>query len=261
MDGLTEGGVFDDTIGVMHIFAGQSNADSYGTDGESFPGGWVADEGIQIWVPASNKFETYNPGVNSDYSGGAKWGPEAEFARRWRLANPNVPFYIVKVSAGATALAANGATDWSPSSSGELFDALFNNVNLARHALATKGLRPKVENFIWVHGEADGSDDTMTAAYQSNLESFIATWRASLSEPNMRFVLSRLNTEDFGFPVRRADLRAAQVAVGIQHLCGWVDTDSLTTLPLAPPFAGHYDPDSVKELGRLLFVADQAITP
>src|SRR5690349_8395365 len=101
------------------VFAGQSNGEThFPTSPTPYPGGWTADPGIQIWagVPTANAWAQYDPGSNSNpTNGSAFWGPEGEFARRWRLDSAR-NLRIIKRCTGNAGLLINHVTEgkiWS----------------------------------------------------------------------------------------------------------------------------------------------------
>jgi hypothetical protein len=103
--------IVDDCV----VFAGQSNGQTFGNT-VAFPGGWTADPDILIWagVPAANAWAQYDPASNADPTvGGNYWGPEAEFARQWRLDSPR-KLRIIKRCIGNTGIVNPSAgPNWS----------------------------------------------------------------------------------------------------------------------------------------------------
>lgn len=73
-----------------------------------------------------------------------------------------------------------GFSDWSPSSSNDLFSTVLANfVHTALSALKDQGLTPKIVGMTWQQGESDATDGAKTAAYGANFATFMTAIRAS----------------------------------------------------------------------------------
>lgn len=152
------------------MVAGQSNALGYTLGPADLPPHLRAPpKDVWIWQPARSAFAPLKPGANtgSPNNPGA-WGPEAQFAWRWREASC-APLYIVKHARGETGLAADPAQkDWSPASRGELWDAATAELAAARKAAPAAA----VVAVLWMQGETDAAAPAKAAAYQANLAAF-----------------------------------------------------------------------------------------
>src|SRR4051812_43456927 len=88
---------------------------------------WTPDPRTLIWNDQAGTWDVMLPGQNTGYgSYSHAWGPEVQFAQDFHAQFPNEVLRIVKMVAGGTGLAMNNGayvSDWSPQSSGELFDA------------------------------------------------------------------------------------------------------------------------------------------
>ena len=196
----------------MVVFAGQSNMGVYGTDPSTVTTRWTADPLTQIWNPTSNKFEEMQPGVNTGYGGQPNgWGPEVEFAIDFRAAHPGVTLYIVKSVAGGTQLAENTAqfvSDWSPQSSGELFDQTTRMIHSASSAAG--GILPSA--VLWGQGEEDANTQANASAYGTNLtnlfSSIRSTWMQNASGKIGFFEIG--TSPPFSAQVRSAELSVDQ---------------------------------------------------
>lgn len=229
----------------MFVFAGQSNAAA--ANGTGVPTHYgTLDQNIKIWD--GDEFVTYDPPNNSDwYESQTWWGPEAEFAYQWRLANPTKTFYMVKVVQGATSLALNGgADDWSIDSTGELYDDLTGHVAAAKAAILE--LNPVIRALIWMQGEHDINDPDCFA-YEANLTAFISAARTDLAAPTMKFVIGRLKVESGGAGV--AAVKAAQLAVS-QSVA---NAAIVSTSNLATSDGTHYTTANVAVLGGYFYQA------
>lgn len=149
------------------IVAGQSNALGFQVTPAELPSWYAPDARVQIWTGSA--FATMDPGVNTGTPANPNaWGPEVGYASAWLAdpANAGQTLYVVKSVKGSTGLAADaGAQDWSPSSTGELFDAATAAVTAAKATLSG----PFHTTALWFQGEEDATSATKSAAYATNL--------------------------------------------------------------------------------------------
>lgn len=244
---------------AMVVFAGQSNANSHGTTGGDVPPALQGPmEGVFTWDPAGGRWLTYQAGtggnsmVHLGLGGVQYWGPEAEFARRWKAARPGVPLYMVKKGHGGTFLApqGSGTADWSPSSSGEHYDALKASVAAAKASLVAMGKAPEVRAFVWIQGESDALDAGAAGAYEGYLGGFVDAVRAEMIGPAAPFLIVRI--ADIANWTYRAQVRAAQVATAYAKPgCRWVDAGGIGVAPDGI----HYHPPALVELGKRIWDA------
>ena len=195
---------------TLIVFAGQSNMGVYGNDVSSVTGLWSASPLTQIWNSTAQRFEELHPGVNSGYGGApSSWGPEVEFAIDFRAAHPGETLYIVKSVAGGTQLAQDIAqyhSDWSPMSTGELFDQTTQMITQA--SAAAGGLRPAA--LFFGQGEEDATHQATAQAYGGNLSAFFSAVRASwLHDPNGKIGFFEIGNS----PPYAAGVRAGQLSV------------------------------------------------
>lgn len=170
------------------ILAGQSNALGFLNTG---PAPYAPTARVQIWcdtngdgvpdawnymLPGHNTGSLANPNV---------WGPEVAFAQKWLAAHPLATdnLWIVKSAKGSTGLAEDpgmGILDWSPESTGELFDT---TTAIVTAAMAALGGGPYAftayDGLLWMQGEQDATDQTKANAYLANLKDFITHVRAA----------------------------------------------------------------------------------
>lgn len=160
------------------IIAGQSNALGYLNTG---PAPYVATARVQIWAdtdgdgvgdawnfmrPGANTGTRANPGV---------WGPEVEEANRWLSTHATGTLWIDKIAQGSTGLAQDpGQLDWSPHSSGEMFDRATASVHAAQaNLVGTPYAFSHWDALDWMQGETDATDPEKAAAYGANLTDFV----------------------------------------------------------------------------------------
>lgn len=245
------------TIANMILSLGQSNARAAGTVSIGFPGGWTSDANIKIWWYATQTWQTYNPGVNTDWTGSTGWGMEAEYARQWRIDHPTDTLYIWKQAVDGTPLYANGnpsAADWSPNSSTEKqFIVLIEQIKASQAALALSGLTPVVNTCLWMQGETDEQNGHATD-YYANLNQFVYLLRQTVNNPNMHFVIGRILpywNQSGGF------VREGQAWMGSQSKSAWVNTDSFSTLTGSS--GSHFNATGIVQLGSGMYAADATI--
>lgn len=175
------------------ILAGQSNALGFGNSG---PAPYTPTPRVEIWTDTNHNgvwdygdnFNMMVPGVNTGTPANPNvWGPEVEIAKAWLAANPSGTLYIGKVAHGSTGLAADPTQlDWSPHSTGEMFDqATF----VARSMQANLGVS-EIDAAFFMQGETDATDPAKAAAYGSNLTEFIADARGAWNVED--FVVGRI---------------------------------------------------------------------
>lgn len=216
------------------IFAGQSNAGGFGLTAADLPAplaGWT-DSHVQIWTPTG--WQVMQAGVNTGTpTNPGMWGPEVKEAYDFRQAHPTEDVWIVKDTKGSTPLAQASGLDWSPSSSGELFDETAAQVAAARASLG--GVH--VDAIFWTHGETDATDSAQAAAYQVNEQVFLSAARAAWAEPSTTIIFARI-ADDAG-QTYAATVRAAQAFVdGNDANAHMVNTDAFGMQPDNLHFSG-----------------------
>jgi hypothetical protein len=201
---------------ALIVVAGQSNALGYTLGPKDLPQhlrGPMPD--VWIWNPSMGRFDALAPGKNTGSPNNPEaWGPEAQFAWRWRAAHGCAPLYVVKHARGDTGLAADPSqADWSPASSGELFEAASAEVAAAKASLASNSVPVRVAAVLWMQGEKDASDSAKAAAYETNLRAFIAQVRTGWGDARTIFQIGQIDRLGAGYPgwpeVREAQTRIA----------------------------------------------------
>lgn len=208
------------------LVAGQSNAVGYGLAASDLPTHLVAsDSGIQIWN-GSAFVMMVNGSNNANLCGGTSssqnWGPEAEFAYQYRLANPTRTLYVVKYAVSSTQLAPGAAMTWDPGTSSNLFSNMTAYAAGAVAALAGTAPPPLVRWLIWMQGETDAQDATNASNYGTNLTGFISSVKSSWGNSGTKILIGRISNSTV-WP-DSAPVRAAEAAVSSPSR--WVDTDS-----------------------------------
>lgn len=164
------------------IIAGQSNTLGYLNNG---PAPYVPTARVQIWAlqaDGSHQWNYMRPGPGGNTGTPANpdaWGPEVEIAKRWLADNPTGNLWIVKDAKGSTGLAQDsGQLDWSPASTGEMFDHATAMIDAARANLDGSPYQfARWDAAMWMQGETDATDPAKAAAYSVNLTGFLAEAR------------------------------------------------------------------------------------
>jgi hypothetical protein len=215
---------------ALVVVAGQSNALGYTLGPADLPPHLSRPlPDVWIWEPSKARFAPMTPGENTGAPNNPQaWGPEAQFAWRWRAAHPCAPLYVVKYARGDTGLAGDpGERDWAPTSPGELFDAAGDQIAAARAALAAQGLPLRVTALLWMQGEKDASDPAKALAYETNLRNFIAEVRSRWGDPRTVVHVGQIDRLGQGYP-GWPDVRKAQARiVAADAHATLVDTDPL----------------------------------
>ena len=119
-------------------------------------------------------------------------GPELSFARKVAR-NIKAPIAIIKCAAGGTHLGG----DWNPDEPirFKMYPLTLNLVKSSLAKLDQKGIKYRIEGFIWHQGENDMFEESYMANYGKNLQNFIAKWRRDLNIPNLKFYIGELCTK------------------------------------------------------------------
>jgi hypothetical protein len=167
------------------IIAGQSNV-GYGTDTASLIG-YVPTARVQIWNPTANTghgaWEYLHPGFNA--SGLPTQPGSSGFAVReaqdWLAAHSTGNLWIIQEAHGSTGLAQDASQfDWSPHSTGEMFDQATNAISTAMHNLdGSPYAFTHWDKAQLMEGETDACDQAKAAAYDANEREFITDARAA----------------------------------------------------------------------------------
>jgi hypothetical protein len=200
----------------VFLFIGDSNAVGYqmsaGTlppelAGYNYGSTYVFGQGASYWG-------AYTPGVNSGSpnSPGA-WGPEAEFLKRVHDAHPADINLVIKVAHGSTTIAQDGALlDWSPASSGEMFDIADSTIDAARAAFqAAQGVpMPAIGAAFFVDGPNAAVSSAKAAAYETDLTDFLSHVRSELVDDASGYIgFTRMTDSNTATPYN-FDVRLAQ---------------------------------------------------
>jgi Ca2+-binding RTX toxin-like protein len=163
------------------------------------------------------------------------------------LADLGGPSRVVHAGSQAAGLVSvDGVPDWNPSSGSDLFSDMMTQIWTAVAEVVAAGDTPVAGGFFWVQGEEDASDPASAAAYQANLEGFIATLRGTFGAESP-FVIAELRTTSDPWS-HHETVRDAQHAVANGNDVLLLDTD---TFELSSDNV-HYSISGRHELGEAL---------
>lgn len=199
----------------VFIFAGQSNmvgADSKAEDVDQFPpfrGLANGNPSVRFSYCIGREEKAQSDGWVDLQPVNGMVGPELSFSR-WVGSRVDDPIAIIKIAAGGTTL----ETDWNPESPGgfKLYPLALQTVRSSLEALEKKGIRYRLEGFMWHQGENDMFSDSGKANYAKNLARFMARWREDLDAPQLRFYIGELCTNTVWGMDHRANMHAIELA-------------------------------------------------
>jgi Ca2+-binding RTX toxin-like protein len=183
----------------LFVFGGQSNELGFHVSPSELPADYAPDAHVQIWV--TDHWETMQAGVNTGIKAQpTAWGPEVQFARSWVADHPGETLYIVKGADGQIGVAQDATQeDWSPNSTGELFDKTAAKLALAKADLAAHGIANDLTGVVYVGTEQDAGDAAKAAAVGTNLHDLFAAMRTEWGSADTPVVFSLVNGNT-GFP-------------------------------------------------------------
>lgn len=246
-------------------------AQSNGTTASTSPAGppvlppylVTPDAGIQIWNGSA--FVTLQNGVNNNILNSAqgdyasvyqtRWGPEASFLNAFRQVYPNTTVYLVKKTLTGTALFNDGtANNWNsdPAAAPNLFSAMTPIIAAALAALTS----PFVPAHLMFNGEADASNGTWAAAYQTNQEAFFSAAQSQWGNSSTQILVAGVNPLEFGSGI--TTVAAAQLAACNNHptISQFISTANHSRFPLqSDDFPIHEAASGIVNLGLDMFNA------
>lgn len=139
------------------------------------------------------------------------FGPEVGIAKLLGQKLPDKEFILIKYAVGGSSL-----NDWSPHQD-ELDKKDFTYSNLYTHMLntvenLTSNYKTTVKAFIWMQGEKDASELSLSQMYLSNFNSLVLSLRKDFKNPTLPVLFGEINMPDAGYPgsenVKHAQLSA-----------------------------------------------------
>lgn len=158
---------------------------------------WAADGPVGGFPKPGVLARSIEPLGHPDYSlpgHTANMGPLHEFARWYRLSQPNRRVIVVPAAYGGTPFegADSHAAGKSWKVSAGAGNLLANAIALTQAAIAAGGAGSKLVAILWVHGEQDTTNGTSGATYRADLEAMIDYLRTQLAAPAVPFVIGQM---------------------------------------------------------------------
>lgn len=205
----------EDTATVrVFIFAGQSNmvgSDSKVQDIQRFPpfaGLETSQKDVRFSYCIGRATKVKSDGWVDLQPVNNVVGPELSFAREVKR-RTQAPVAIIKVAAGGTHLGG----DWNPDEpiGFKMYPLLLKQVRDALADLQDKGVKYRLEGFMWHQGENDMFNKDYMPNYGKNLKNFLACCRRDLKTPKLRFYIGELCTKT----IWGMDLRPRMYAISL----------------------------------------------
>ena len=135
-------------------------------------------------------------------------GPELSFARKI-TSFIKAPVGIIKVAAGGTHLGG----DWNPDDpiGFKMYPLALETIRTALAELDEKGIKYRLDGFMWHQGENDMFNGDYMESYGKNLRRFLASWRRDLKTPGLKFYIGELCTKT----IWGMDLRPRMYAISL----------------------------------------------
>ena len=207
-------GAEDQTTLRVFIFAGQSNmvgSDSKVKDIQHFPpfaGLESPQSGVQFSYCLGREDKTTSKGWVDLQPVENIVGPELSFARTVTQ-HISAPIAIIKVAAGGTHLGG----DWNPDEPTglKMYPLALQWIRDALSDLDRRGIKYRLEGFMWHQGENDMFNQEYMNNYGQNLKRFLSSWRRDLDAPDLRFYIGELCTKT----IWGMDLRPRMYAISL----------------------------------------------
>jgi hypothetical protein len=199
----------------VFIFAGQSNmvgSHSRADDIKLFPpfaGLDQTQENVMYSYSIGREDMSFSNGWTTLKPLGNVFGPEVSFARKVAQTT-KAPIAIIKCASGGTTL----GEDWNPDTPGgfKLYPLTLQLIRSSLAELDRKGIRYRVEGFMWHQGENDMFSRDFKPAYAKNLKNFLASWRRDLNLPKLNFYIGELCTKTVWGMDNRENMHAIRTA-------------------------------------------------
>lgn len=241
----------------VFLLSGQSNMTGYGSVNNLTADQKKSVDNVKIYMDlvwegnASKlrKWLTLGIGFGSKLD---SIGPELYFGRTLSEKYPEQKIALIKCSSGSTYL--GKASDWLPPSSnngngGTLYKKMMETtikvaLNQFNSAFDTSQYTPRWAGFVWLQGEFDAYDQTLSNAYEKNLTNLIKDIRSALNAPELPIIIPMIDTR--GQWTYNSIIRAANIAV-TQKL---KNVDTLDTKGFSSD-GTHYKGDGQVKIGTI----------
>ncbi len=188
----------------LFLFSGQSNMVGLGTSANDL----ATDQkktypDIKIYLDAEGdagkmkKWSTLGPGFGANLT---QFGPELFFGKVLADSFPGKKIAFIKVARSGTYL--GKTTEWMPPSSnngtgGPYYTAMMGSIDAAlkafNSAFDTTLYAPKWAGFLWLQGEFDAMDATLSGQYETNLTNLVKDIRLKTGVADLPVVLPMID--------------------------------------------------------------------
>ncbi|MBK9579586.1 MAG: hypothetical protein IPK50_15895 [Fibrobacterota bacterium] len=206
----------------VFLFSGQSNMVGLGTSTNDL----TADQkktyaDIKIYLDAEGdaakmkKWSTLGPGFGGSSS---QFGPELFFGKVLADSFPGRKMAFIKVARSGTYL--GKVAEWLPPSSnngtgGTYYKAMMVSIDDAmksfNSAFDTTQYTPKWSGFLWLQGEFDAMDATLSNQYETNLTNLLKDIRTKAGVTDLPVILPMIDVQSTW--TNNAKIRAADIAL------------------------------------------------
>ncbi|MEN9308330.1 MAG: Endoglucanase precursor [Fibrobacterota bacterium] len=193
----------------LFLLSGQSNMVGLGTTSGSLTAAqkqFFPIDNIKVYVDAEGdatkvmkRWNSLSPILGSTTS---QFGPELFFGKVLADSFPGRKFAFIKVARSGTYL--GKATEWLPPSSnngkgGTYYAAMMGSIDAAlkafHSAFDTTLYTPKWAGFLWLQGEFDAMDATLSNQYETNLNNLIKDIRSKAGVADLPVVLPMIDAQ------------------------------------------------------------------
>jgi hypothetical protein len=241
----------------VFLLSGQSNMSGYGSVNNLTSDQKKSIDNVKIYLDLvwegvdskERKWLTLGIGFGSTKD---SIGPELYFGRTLSEAFPGQKIAIIKCSSGSSYL--GKAADWLPPSSnngngGNLYKKMMETTTKAalsqfNSAFDTAQYTPRWAGFVWLQGEFDAMDQSLSNVYEENLTNLIKDIRAVLNVPELPVIIPMIDTR--GQWTFHSTIRNANIAV-VQKL---KNVDTLDTKGFSSD-GTHYKGDGQVKIGTI----------
>jgi hypothetical protein len=180
---------------------------------------------LQCDQAKKKKWLTLGPGFGSSAS---MMGPELFFGKTLSDSMPGKKIAFIKYAQGSTYL--GRASDWLPPSSnngtgGTLYNSMMTAIDAAIKSIGTvfdtTQYTPRWAGFVWLQGEFDAYDRTLSDAYEKNLTNLISDIRAKVKVSDLPVIIPMIDAQNqwtYNTIVRAADVSVKQKGKNIDTL-------------------------------------------
>lgn len=211
----------------VFLLAGQSNMSGYASANDLTADQKKTVENVKIYADMTwenngklKTWSTLGPGFGSSAN---NIGPELYIGRTLSEKLPDTKIALLKVCCGSTYLGNYSSKPndcWLPPSSNNgtagphykrMLSSITTSMNSFNSAFDTTQYTPRLAGFVWLQGEFDGQDKTLSDVYQTNLTNLITDLRKDVKIDDLPAIIIMIDVQNSW--QYNSIIRAAEVAV------------------------------------------------